>query len=65
MADDADRETTVITTGDGGGGGGTIVAVILIIAVLGLLFYLFGDRLMGGSKDTKIDVDVSAPAKTG
>ncbi len=61
MADDADRETTVITTGNGGGGGGTIVAVILIIAVLGLLFYLFGDRLMGGSKDTKINVDVSAP----
>jgi hypothetical protein len=65
MADDTDKETTVITTGDGGGGGGTIVAVILIIAVLGLLFYLFGNRLMGGSKDTKIDVDVSAPAKTG
>ena len=61
MADDADRETTVITTGDGGGGGGTIVAVILIIAVLGLLFYLFGDRLMGGTKDTKIHVNVSAP----
>jgi uncharacterized membrane protein len=65
MADDADRETTVITTDGGGGGGGTIVAVILLIAILGLLFYLFGDRLMGGSKDTKIDVDVSAPAKTG
>ena len=65
MADDIERETTVITTDGGGGGGGTIVAVILLIAVLGLLFYLFGDRLMGGSKDTKIDVDVSAPAKSG
>lgn len=65
MADDVDRETTVITTDGGGGGGGTIVAVILLIAVLGLLFYLFGDRLMGGSKDTKIDVDVSAPGNSG
>jgi hypothetical protein len=62
MADDVERETTVIATDGGGGGGGTILAVILLIAVLGLLFYLFGDRLMGGSKDTKIDVNVSAPA---
>jgi hypothetical protein len=61
MADPVDRETTVITTGDGGGGGGTIVAVILLIAVLGLLFYLFGDRLMGGSKDTDVNVNISAP----
>jgi hypothetical protein len=60
MADPVERETTVITTGDGGGGGGTIVAVILIIAVLGLLFYLFGDRLMGGGKDADIKVNVSA-----
>jgi hypothetical protein len=59
-----ERETTVIAT-DGGGGGGTILAVVLLIAVLALLFYLFGDRIMGESKETKIDVDVSAPAKTG
>lgn len=65
MADEIERETTVITTDGGGGGGGTLIAVILLIAVLGLLFYLFGDRLMGGSKDTKIDVDVSAPANSG
>jgi hypothetical protein len=63
MADDADKETTVIHTGDGGGGGGTIVAVILLIAVLALLFYLFSDRILG-TKNTKINVDVSAP-KTG
>jgi hypothetical protein len=58
-----ERETTVVTT-DGGGGGGTILAVVLLIAVLALLFYLFGDQIMGGSKETKIDVDVAAPAKT-
>jgi hypothetical protein len=39
------------------------VAVVLLIAVLALLFYLFSDRIMG-SKDTKINVDVSAPGNT-
>ena len=58
---DRDRETTVINTSDGGSGG-TVLAVVLLIAVLAVLFYLFGDRIMGGSDDTKIDVDVSAPA---
>jgi hypothetical protein len=64
MADnDTDRETTVVHT-DGGGSGGTILAVVLLIAVLALLFYLFGDRLMGSDDTTiKADVDVSAPAK--
>jgi hypothetical protein len=62
MADEIERETTVVTTDGGGGGGGTVVAVILLIAVLGLLFYLFGDRLMGGGEDTDINVNVSSPA---
>jgi len=64
MADrDTDRETTVVHT-DGGGGGGTILAVVLLVAVLALLFYLFGDRLMGSNDTTiKADVDVAAPAK--
>lgn len=64
MADrDTDRETTVVHT-DGGGSGGTILAVVLLIAVLALLFYLFGDRLMGGhDTNIKADVDVTAPAK--
>jgi len=59
-----DRETTVVHTSDGGSGG-TILAVVLLIAVLAVLFYLFGDRIMGGGGDTKIDVDVSAPGNTG
>lgn len=61
MADEIERETTIVTTDGGGGGGGTVIAVILLIAVLGLLFYLFGDRLMGGSKDADINVNVSTP----
>jgi hypothetical protein len=57
---DRDRETTVVTT-DGGGGGGTLLAVVLLIAVLALLFDLFGGQLMGGDK-TDVKVDVEAPA---
>ncbi len=62
-----ERETTTIVTTDGGGrGGGTAIAVILLIAVLALLFYLFGDSLMGGcGETTKDDVDVAAPTGCG
>lgn len=58
---DRDRETTIIETREGGGNG-TLIAVVLLIAVLGLLFYLFGDQLTGGGDKTDIKVDVSAPA---
>ena len=65
---DRERETTIIhTDGGGGGGGGTVIAVVLLIAILALLFYLFGNQLMG-TKKTKVDVDInapSAPAKSG
>lgn len=60
MADTDGDKTTIIETREGGGGG-TIVAVVLVLAVLALLFYLFGDRLTGGDK-TDIKVDVEAPA---
>jgi len=57
-----DRETTIIETREGGGNG-TLIAVVLLIAVLGVLFYLFGDQLTGSGGDkTDIKVDVSAPA---
>lgn len=60
---DRDRETTIIETRESGGNG-TLIAVVLLIAVLGLLFYLFGGQLMGGDGGDKTDikVDVSAPA---
>lgn len=60
-----ERETTIVTTDGGGGGGGTIIAVLLVIAVLGLLFYLFGGQLLNGANGTKdVKVDVNVPAKT-
>jgi hypothetical protein len=59
-----ERETTVIHTDDGGGGGGGIlVGVILVIAVLALLFYLFGNQLLG-TKKTDVNVKVDSPAAT-
>jgi hypothetical protein len=62
---DREKETTIVHTDGGGGGNGTLIAVVLLIAVLGLLFYLFGGQLMGGAdKKTDINVDVSTPAKT-
>jgi hypothetical protein len=60
-----ERETTIVTTDSGGGGGGTIIAVVLLIAILGLLFYLFGGQLMGNADSTKeVKVDVNVPGKS-
>jgi hypothetical protein len=59
-----ERETTIIHTDDGGGGGsGVLIGVILVIAILALLFYLFGGQLMG-TKKVDANVKVDAPAST-
>ena len=64
MSDDEPvRETTIIHT-DSGGGAGTAIAVVLLIAVLALLFYLFGGQLLGSrTADVKVHVDTPTTGK--
>ncbi|MGZ8310783.1 MAG: hypothetical protein ACXWUP_09145 [Allosphingosinicella sp.] len=54
----AERERETIVTTDRGGSGGTVLAVVLLIAVLVVLFLVFGRGLMSGGTD-KIEADVS------
>ena len=64
----ADREKErVVYTDDGGGrGAGTTIAVILgIIALLVVLYLLFGQGLMGGGETTDIKADVDVSDTTG
>lgn len=60
----AEREREVIVTDGGRSGGSTaLIAVVLLIAVLGLLFYLFGqDMLNGSATDVKADINIDTPA---
>lgn len=60
----ADREKEVIVTNDGGGGAGVgmIVGVILVLAVLGVLFFVFKDQILGHSTSINADVKVEAPS---
>jgi len=60
----ADREKEVIVTNDGGGGAGMgmIVGVILVLAVLGVLFFVFKDQILGHSTSINADVKVETPS---
>lgn len=60
----ADREKEVIVTNDGGGGAGMgmIVGVILVLAVLGVLFFVFKDQILGHTTSINADVKVEAPS---
>jgi hypothetical protein len=61
----AEREKEVIVTnGDGGGSGaGMLIGVILVLAVLAVLFFVFKDRIFGGTQDINADVKIETPAK--
>jgi hypothetical protein len=61
----AEREKEVIVTGNGDGGGsgfGMLAGVILVLAVLAILFFVFKDRIIGGSSDINADVKIETPA---
>ena len=61
----AERENEVIVTNDGDGGGsgfGMLAGVILVLAVLAVLFFVFKDRIMGGSSDINADVKIETPS---
>lgn len=59
----AEREREVIVTNDGGGGGGLgmLAGVVLVLAVLAVLFFVFKDRIIGGS-DINADIKIETPA---
>jgi predicted metalloprotease len=61
-----ERETVVVTDGDRGSGG-TLLAVVLLIAVLVVLFLLFGQDLLsgvgGGAQDVNVDVNLPGTGK--
>jgi hypothetical protein len=58
---ETERTTVVTTGGDRGGGGGVLIAVVLIIAVLGLLFILFGGNFNKAADKVGVNVDVALP----
>lgn len=52
----ADEKTTVVETG--GGGGGTAIAVIVgVVAILAILYLIFGSGMLNKAPD-KIDADI-------
>ena len=60
-----EKERVVYTEGSRSSGGSTIAIILGIIALLVVLFLLFGRGMIGGGEttDIKADVDVSAPAE--
>ena len=60
---DTDRTTIIRTDGDRDrGGSGVLIAVVLIIALLGLLFFLFGGSFFNRAADNVgVNVNVAAP----
>lgn len=59
----ADEKVTVVdATGDRGGGGASVVLMIVgVIAILAVLYVLFGTSLLSGNTK-KIDADVKVEA---
>jgi len=58
---DTERTTIIHTDSDRGRGGSVLIAVVLIIAVLALLFILFGGNLNRAADEVGVNVDVDTP----
>lgn len=59
---ETERTTTVVTgDGDRRGGSGWIVAILVLIALLALLWFLFGGGLNRAADDAGVNVNVEAP----
>jgi hypothetical protein len=61
----ADREKVVVAdTGGDRGSGSAALIVVAVIALLVVLFLVFGRGMLngGGTKTIKADVDINAPA---
>ena len=58
----AEEKTMVVETG-GGGGGAIALLAIVILAIAVVLFLLFGQNLLSGTKTVNADVKIDTPAK--
>lgn len=56
-----EEKTTVVETG--GGGGAIALLAIAILAIAVVLFLLFGQNLLNGTKTVNADVKIENPAK--
>jgi hypothetical protein len=63
---DTERREVIYTDGGSRGGGSTAIVAVAVLAILVVLFLVFGRGLLSGSdtKTVKVDADISAP-KTG
>ena len=58
---ESERTTIITSDGDRGRGSGVLIAVVSILAVLILLFILFGGSLNRAADEVGVNVDVSTP----
>lgn len=59
--DHVTERTTIVTTETGGRSSGVwIVAILLVVALLAILFLVFGDRF-GRAEDIGVNVNIDAP----
>jgi hypothetical protein len=60
---ETERTNTTVVSTDGGrrGGGGWLIAILVLIALLALLWFLFGDRMNRAADEVGVNVNVEAP----